>query len=359
MNYHVISINACCKYPPANDDDITDEVVFSLAFPITSTPVQTPEPILHCEAATQTSVELCDAETQTDDVQNVCTDTQTCSSDIVPDVPSDQCSELSNNSDAQDEHVDTVPSSPPTSLHHVPSIPTDNQFSILRVEEPSHSDLPDEDLPPLPLPPVPAPKPKRRTRPTPKPRMSIPKPASTRTAPDPTPQTRTVLILGDSIPKYLDGKRMSRRLTVRNECIRGSKLEDWIKIAPALILEHKPSAVIIHCGTNNIQNCLISKCIELTSALVQVIRNTNPNTTIAFSALTVQGSIGQSFWADKYNTRLLEFCRQFNCDIIDNSNIKIAHLARDGLHLGNIGIKLLARNYISFLRYFVRTIKDT
>ena len=33
----------------ANDDD---DIVFSLAFPITSTPVQTPEPILHCEATT-------------------------------------------------------------------------------------------------------------------------------------------------------------------------------------------------------------------------------------------------------------------------------------------------------------------
>ena len=342
----------------ANDDD--DDIVFSLAFPITSTPVQTPEPILHCEATTQTSVELCDATTQTDDVQTVHIETQTCSSDVVPDVPSDPCSELSNDSDAKDEIVDIVEnsgSSFPISLHHVPSIPTNNQFSILRVEELPHSDLPDEDLPPLPLPPVPAPKPKRRTRPTPKPHMPIPKPAGTCTVPDPSPQT--VLILGDSIPKYLDGKRMSRRLTIRNECIRGSKLEDWIKVAPALILEHKPTAVIIHCGTNNVQNSLISKCIELTSVLVQVIYNSDPNITIAFSSLTVQGHIGHSFWVDRYNKRLFEICRQFNCDFIDNNNIKVTHLARDYLHLGSTGIRLLARNYISFLQYFVGRIKGT
>ena len=216
----------------------------------------------------------------------------------------------------------------PTPAHiSVPTIPTSNRFESLQTEH--RSDLP-QTIPVL-----------------------------DRQQPGLTSQTRTVLIIGDSIPKYLDGKRMSQRLNVRNECIRGSRLEHWIKLAPALIKEHDPSAIIIHCGTNNVQTNTILKCMDLTTQLLNVITSSSPQVTIAFSSLTVQGDIGNSFWAERFNDKLFELCNKYHLDYIDNRNIRVRHLARDNLHLGRSGIRMLARNYISFLKYFLSANMNT
>jgi hypothetical protein len=138
-------------------------------------------------------------------------------------------------------------------------------------------------------------------------------------------------------------------------------MEHWIKLAPTLIKQHNPTCVIIHCGTNNIANCSPSQCLDLTLELIHIVYNAKPTIAIGISSLIIQGYVRNTAWVKEYNTSLFNLCRQTNlAAYIDNSNIGLEHLTRtDYLHLKGNGIKQLAMNFISFLRFFVRVILNT
>ncbi len=260
------------------------------------------------------------------------------------------------------------------------AIPTSNFYSVLQVEDcdlSSDCDVSDSascssaSARPMPKPrkhkPVPKP---RKFKPIPKPRTLLPtceprndscsnsSTAVPCSSPQPKPslKRRTVLILGDSIPKYLQGRRLSRRLKVVNRCISGSDLELWIKIAPAFVEEVQPSCVIIHCGTNNINTCFPSECLELLVKLGNIIKEINSDIHVAVSSLTNQEHYGISAWLKEYNSRLADVCDLLHWTYIDNSNIGNGHLARDKLHLNRSGTRTLAMNFISFLRIMTETL---
>ena len=186
-------------------------------------------------------------------------------------------------------------SAEPVDISYVPTIPTSNFFNVLNVEEPTTStsdnaqSAPTHD--PQTLQPRPIPKPRKNLpqphqpshdigKPIPKPRKNLP---TTPTTVDKV--TRTVLILGDSILKHLDGRRMSRRYRVINRCIPGSNIELWMKLAPIFIREECPTAVILHIGTNNIQSTLTNECLDRFVTLVVVIKSICPSTRILVSSL--------------------------------------------------------------------------
>ena len=182
----------------------------------------------------------------------------------------------------------------------------------------------------------------------------IPKPEPTATH-----QPRTVLIIGDSIPKYLDGKCMSRHLNVINECIPGSKIETWIKLVPSYIREYNPFSIIVHCGTNNIRKTYPMECLTLLIKLLNTISQTDSRIKIAVSSLTTQMNYGRYNWITEFNARLFESCELFQWTFIDNRNITSRYLAIDGLHLSRSGTTRLAGNFISFLRQIVKDNMNT
>ena len=241
----------------------------------------------------------------------------------------------------------------------VPMVPTSNPFSLLEVEETAASPTTMPALSPEPQRPTPKPR-THPGRPTPKPRSKLPTAVTseqpiTVSPPSchehaPNLKKRTILIIGDSIPKHLVGRRMSRQCRVVNRCIPGSKLELWIQLAPIIINEEQPSTVIIHCGTNNIPHLLVNECLELYRLLTSVILELNPSIHIAASSLTVQRKYAISFWTKEFNARLSDLCFSNKWTYVNNDNISKDHLARDGLHLSRTGIALLAQNFISFIR---------
>lgn len=207
-----------------------------------------------------------------------------------------------------------------------------------------------------------------RTTPTP-----LPTPASSSsTTPHPTPERvtssttsnnsstasssstctkHTVLIIGDSIPKHLVGRRMSKRVRVINRCIPGTSVELWTKIAPIIVREENASAVIIHCGTNNLQSCYTHECIYMLSCMIKAIQSIKSTIKIAVSSLTVQKKLGPSIWIKEFNARLRSMCNSFNLSYIDNDNIDHRQLSGDGLHLNKLGTSQLARNFINYFQY--------
>ena len=268
----------------------------------------------------------------------------------------------------------------------VVTIPTSNSFSMLQAEDLPHLDSnSDDDLPPIPLPwkvskstrarkcrkssdstckspPPPCESPAKVPTECSTSEADLTSPSTSSSSPQPK-QNRTVLIIGDSVPKHLVGKRLSRRLKVINRCLPGTDLQFWIKLAPVIIEEAKPSCVIIHCGTNNIQNCFPEECLDLLKELTNAITRTSSDINIAISSLTAQfNGFGRAAWLKEYNARLSDTCKELNWTYIDNSNIGIEHIAHLDpyrLHLNGRGIKTLAMNFISFLRTMRMDILNT
>jgi lysophospholipase L1-like esterase len=231
----------------------------------------------------------------------------------------------------------------------------DNDFDIIDVEDTLPIDYDDTDLPPLPLPWISdQPKPTIKKSATKSPRSDFtPAQAPTsHTVSSPAPtkprQKKTVLIVGDSIPKNLNGRRrMSRMHRVINRCLPGSSLSLWSKILPAMIEEEQPSFIIIHCGTNDMHSRTTSDCISL---LCDVIGAIPVGIEIAVSSLTTQEHSRRRKWICDYNTRLSVLCQSNAWTYINNNNITLVNLTEDKLHLNKQGTSILARNYISVIK---------
>ena len=173
-------------------------------------------------------------------------------------------------------------------------------------------------------------------------------PANTPNQPSERP---LVIILGDSIPKYLVGRKLSRRYRVVNHCIPGMTLQKLAQFVPLLIGDEKPSFVIVHCGTNNISSHNTSQIMSLFQKLHTILMSLNESTRVAYSGLTGNRNCLQTdIYVCQVNNRIREFCADKHCSFIDNYNITLSHLSRDGVHLNRSGIIQLARNFISFLR---------
>lgn len=352
------------------DSDCDDTEIPIHPFPFTSTPrtsicISTAEPTVSTGTQSRT---YCDAECQTNCVTKSTTGTQTelCPLTDVPCIQTPTSVEpcvLSSDHNVITTLVSDNNCSTAEPSIYVPNIPTNNPFTVLDVEETTSSSEADE--PPIPLPwkisvsTAKSPMKPRITRPTSSyTRTSAPTrfenvgPTTPRSTPRPTPLQRTVLVIGDSIPKYLVGHKMSKRLKVLNKCIPGSNLEQWIKLAPALIQEECPTAVIIHCGTNNIASYQTTDCLSLYYSLVTLITSIQPRTRVIVSALTTQVNVGHAIWIREFNARLHELCKVAKWTFIPNENIDVSHLSRyDGLHLNRFGTILLAKNFISALQH--------
>ncbi len=176
-------------------------------------------------------------------------------------------------------------------------------------------------------------------------------PPSTTDSPKPSaPRKRQVaLIMGDSIPKGLIGRRLSRRYQVVNYSLPGSTPDMWIKFAPSILSEIQPDIVIVHCGTNSINQDPAS-CMNSLQLLGEQITK-NGNILLAFSGLTTQINMARHSNVVNINHALIYMCKLKGWTYICNENINLNHIQLpDGIHLKPSGVKLLAKNYIQFLR---------
>ena len=255
-----------------------------------------------CEVACQTSATtISSVETQTD----LCPVTKVHNLSAAPDdspkdtLVNDPPAENDNSHSSNDETV-------------TPNIPTSDRFNVPHVQEPSPSS---DQSPPRPIP-----KPRKSIKPVPKPRRNKPVSKPTCIIEPPTQQqpstpadrtksaSRTILIIGDSIPKHLVGRRMSKQYRIINRCIPGSTLELWTKLAPIFIAEECPTAVIIHCGTNNISSSLTTDALNLYETLVTIITSIQPQLQVIVSSLTLQKHYGHNIWICEFNARLYDLC---------------------------------------------------
>ena len=158
-----------------------------------------------------------------------------------------------------------------------------------------------------------------------------------------------VLIVGDSMTKFIKPNKLSKKHHVQSYSFAGAKVEDMNDFVKPL-LRRRPDKVIVHVGTNNVKDDNPKRVKVKISELVDTIRNEQPNPKIVLSSIihrnddrSLNGSI------DQVNRAVESVCRQRGLDFISHDNIPGDCLNNGGLHLNRMGVFSLANNFRKYL----------
>lgn len=165
------------------------------------------------------------------------------------------------------------------------------------------------------------------------------------------PSDNNVTILGDSMIKHVQGFRMRNRVgsNVEFRPFPGAKTIDFLDYAKPTI-RHKPKAVIIHAGTNDIKDKSAREVAEQLVDVAQSIANDLPDSKIALSQIIKRKDQPDLNSKNaEVNKTMTTFCTQRSWGFISHENIDEKHLNNSGLHLNKKGTGLLASNFMSYL----------
>ncbi len=149
-----------------------------------------------------------------------------------------------------------------------------------------------------------------------------------------SPSQRKIAILGDSMIKHLNPRKLQHGLKhkVMIKTFPGAHVEDKSHyVKPTLATN--PAEVILHIGTNDLKNKSPNDLLKFVDNLGEMITQSND------TKLTLSENIARS--ADEsiankvnlYNELLANLCIERNWGLIKNTNIEKGHLNNYGLHL--------------------------
>ena len=163
---------------------------------------------------------------------------------------------------------------------------------------------------------------------------------------------KNVFIVGDSLLNGINEngmKKLNHNVKVRNH--PGATTEDIIDhIKP--ILRKKPDLLIVHSGTNDLNNEKVNttECLE---NINRYIKKTSPNTTLVVSKLIKRkDKPGIEKNLNDLNESIERSCKLMNVEMIGNDNIMEGNLSTKKLHLNKSGNSKFAQNLIKFIREF-------
>ena len=168
-----------------------------------------------------------------------------------------------------------------------------------------------------------------------------------------TDQKPCVIIAGDSMLKFINGRKLSSQTSNQSltyvKAFPGATVEDMSDYTmPSL--RRKPEEVILHVGTNNLK---FSEQREIAEGIVNLglkIQNHSPDCKITISSLISRSDQTLNSKIKEVSKIVNQFAKQHARRTIPHSNIKNQHLNASGLHLNVQGTRLLAKNLISHLR---------
>ena len=114
-------------------------------------------------------------------------------------------------------------------------------------------------------------------------------------------------------------------------------------------LPHKPDVIIIHCGTNDIENEIntVKKIKKLVKEIVEYDKQNPPK--VVISSLIKRYDQDVSDNIANINEKLQRFCNSKGLSFIDDSNIDRTCLKNGKLHLNRRGSSYLANNFKKFV----------
>ena len=160
--------------------------------------------------------------------------------------------------------------------------------------------------------------------------------------------TKKVFIVGDSVIKNITGTGISRTNTVKMRPHPGATAVDICDyIKPEL--RHKPDVIIIHCGTNDIENEIntVKKIKKLVKEIDEYDKQNPPKVVISSLIKRYDQDVNDDI--ANINEKLQRFCNSKGLSFIDNSNIDRTCLNKGKLHLNRRGLSYLANNFKKFV----------
>ena len=150
--------------------------------------------------------------------------------------------------------------------------------------------------------------------------------------------------------KHVNGRDISRSHTVKvrpNPGASTHNLLDYVKPA----MRKKPKALVIHTGTNDIQQEI--NTMKMVKKLVKVIKeiDSEKETEIIFSGLIQREDHDFRDQIEEINVKLKTYCESKDFRFVENSNIDGGFLNRSKLHLNKKDLALLSRNIANVLKY--------
>ena len=168
--------------------------------------------------------------------------------------------------------------------------------------------------------------------------------------PDSKVNNSSVIIIGDSIIKNIDPKKLSKK-RVHKCSYPGKTTEQISHEITNLKINTSPSHVIIHAGTNNLVTTdSPNSCAIKIEKLATKIQQKFPQAKIAISGLTSREDVDVSTKLDSVNSELRSIAKKHGFYFVDNCIIDSSCLKRSTLHLNPKGSALLAVQFIKFLR---------
>lgn len=163
-------------------------------------------------------------------------------------------------------------------------------------------------------------------------------------------KTKQVLIIGDSMIKHIDPRKLSKK-AVKKRSYPGKKADEiHDEIDNIHINNAETSHVIIHVRTNDLTTESVDLCASTILKLARKTRSKFKDSKIGISSLIHREDINVSPKIDAVNGKLRELANEEDFDYIDNSQIDGSCLNGSKLHLNAKGSAYLACNFIKFIR---------
>ena len=149
--------------------------------------------------------------------------------------------------------------------------------------------------------------------------------------------------------KHVHGSEVSRDNSVKIRCLLGATTDDIIDyVRPTA--RKKPDMIIIHTGTNDIQNKV--NTLQKVRKVITTIKEIDVNNEIQIAFSSVIHRNDQDFEEEikEINRKLENLCKGKGIKFINNTNIDGSCLNRSKLHLNKSGTALLVKNFSQALK---------
>jgi len=171
-------------------------------------------------------------------------------------------------------------------------------------------------------------------------------------------QTKPVVLIGDSMIKHIEPKKLSRK-PVNKHTYPGKTPVEIAQAIEHINVPNEPSHVIIHAGTNDLPLQSEETCTQNIIHLVQTAKQKFPRAKIAVSGVINRDDIDVQTKVNAVNTDLKNNSQLLNYVFIDNSKIDTEScLNGSKLHLNIKGSAVLASTFIRFIRPRPKTNKQ-
>ena len=117
-----------------------------------------------------------------------------------------------------------------------------------------------------------------------------------------------------------------------------------------ILKEDKPDSVLIHIGTNDVNNHKLYAVSpeKLASGIIEIGRTCKSFNVkeVFISSVLCRNEVILSNQINRTNELLNKLCKENDFNYISNSSITPSHLSKDGIHLNNIGTFKLGDNFV-------------